>query len=127
MVLRAEMIAEHRGHAHGKSNVQSSQKELRIDHDGDGGHSVLSRQLHHNPIEQKGGDSCGRLADQLRTSIGAAFSQYSDVKGRLSEPEPSPVSQKKDGSGGRGDEIANSCAQGRSGDSHMKLSHKHKV
>ena len=66
------------------------------------------------------------LAIQLRRSIGAAFSQYSDVKGRLSEPEPSPVSQKKDGSGGRGDEIANSVPRAIRRFP-CELSHKHKV
>ncbi len=110
--------SDHRRDAHGKADEQGVQQKLRVDHDRDRCHPVLSQPLHHGEVEQKSCEGGCQLADHLGGTVQAAFGQQSPSPTGLYKGQSTPVPEEKDRSGGGRDQISKPGPKGGAPDLH---------
>ena len=124
MVAGAVMEAEHRRHSDGKAHEKGHHQELGVHDDGDGNHAVGADPGHEDQVEDDGDDAGRQIGDHLRSAVGTAFEQDSEVPagtckaqvGAVPGEEPDPAQCR--------DTVANGSCQGGSGDAHAQRDDK---
>ena len=128
MILSSVFIADHRGHAHGKSDIDGREHKLQIHDNGNGRHAVLLPELQKDQVEQQRGDGHRNIGHHLRRAVSAGLQQHPPPGTKGDEAQRSfPVPKEEDHTGHGGDAVADTRGNGRALHAHPHRAHEQPV